>query len=292
MKYSKSKPLSTGVLLIFSLSLLMILISVSIQIFKGFESISGQLNQEIKLYVYLEDSVNVSNFDSLKNTFALNRLVDNSKSEISLSSKDQIAKDFLRSSHEDYQELLGDENPFKNLITINLKQQYKISNKIDSIATQLRSQSGIYEVTYPSSYLNILITKTKQVSLILGAILLFILLLTYFQILNYIRLIIHSNRTIIKSMQLLGSTDSYIKKPYLLDVLKNVIIGAIIGVIILNGIYFYIGNSVPELNSFLFSNQNILWVFGLSFLTLLVFSMISTIYSLNRYLNIQRTNLF
>jgi cell division protein FtsX len=93
-------------------------------------------------------------------------------------------------------------------------------------------------------------------------------------------------------MQLLGSTDGYIRKPYFLDILKNVLISAILGMIILNGIYFYIGNNVPELNEYLFSKQNVLNVFGISFLILLVFSLFSTYLSLNRYLNIQRTNIF
>lgn len=294
MKYSKSKPLSTSALLIFSLSILMILISIFIQIFLGFGNISSQLKDEIKLYIYLEDSIKVSNFDSLKNALALNSLVENTKenSMIKLSTKDDIAKDFLKSNHEDYQELLGDENPFKNLITINLKEQFKVKNKIDSVATKIKSYNGIYEVTYPSSYLSVLISKTKQVSFVLLSLSIFILLITYFQILNYVRLIIHANRTIIKSMQLLGSTDSYIKKPYIFDVVKNVIISSILGILILNGIYFYIGNNVPELNSYLFSNQNILEVFGISFITLLIFSLVSTYISLNRYLNIQRTNLF
>lgn len=294
MKYSKAKPLSTSVLLIFSMSLLMILISVFVQIFFGLGSVSKQLKDEIKLYVYLDDSVNVSNFDSLKQQLQLVKLVatTTNQNSIKLSTKDQIAQEFLKSSHEDYQDLLGDENPFKNLITISLDEKFKERNKIDSLANKLKEVNGVYEVTYPSSYLSILLSKTKQVSIVLLSFAIIILLVTYFQILNYIRLVIHSNRTIIKSMQLLGSTDAYIKRPYMLDIIKNVIIGSIIGVLVLNGIYFYIGNNVPELIAYLFSNQNILNVFGISFLTILSFSIISTYFSLNRYLSIQRTNLF
>lgn len=294
MKYSKAKPLSTSVLLIFSMSLLMILISVFVQIFFGLGSVSKQLKDEIKLYVYLDDSVSVANFDSLKLNLQLVNLVDKASinNSIKLSTKDQIAQEFLQSSHEDYQDLLGDENPFKNLVTVNLDEKFKEKIKLDSVVNKLKEFNGVYEVTYPSSYLSVLLSKTKQVSVVLLSFSIIILLITYFQILNYIRLVIHSNRTIIKSMQLLGSTDAYIKRPYLLDILKNVIIGSIIGVLVLNGIYFYIGNNVPELNTYLFSNQNILNVFGISFLTLLSFSIISTYFSLNRYLSIQRTNLF
>lgn len=293
MKYSKTKPLSTSALLIFSLSILMILISVFMQIFLGFGSVSKQLKEEIKLYIYLEDSVNVNNLDSLTASLALKPLsTKESSNPIKLTVKEQIAKEFLQSSHEDYQDLLGDENPFKNLITVSLDDKFKQNAKVDSITKKLSATPGVYEVTYPSSYLSVLIQKTKQVSLVLLIFAVFLLLITYFQILNYIRLVIHSNRTIIKTMQLLGSTDGYIRKPYFLDILKNVLISAILGMIILNGIYFYIGNNVPELNEYLFSKQNVLNVFGISFLILLVFSLFSTYLSLNRYLNIQRTNIF
>ncbi len=293
MKYSKTKPHSTGALLIFSLTLLMILLSVFVQIFLGFGNISSQLKDEIKLYVYLEDSVAVSNKDSVINAFALKKLsAAGNTNSIQISTKDQIAKEFLQSNHEDYQGLLGDENPFKNLITVSLDEKFKVKAKLDSIVTKLTNTAGVYEVTYPSSYLSVLISKTKQISLILIIISGFILFITYFQILNYIRLVIHANRTIIKSMQLLGSTDSYIRKPYFLDILKNVLISSLLGVVVLTGIYFYIGNNVPELNAYLFSNENILMVFGYSFVVLLIFSLFSTYFSLNRYLKIQRTNLF
>lgn len=291
MKYSKSKPFSTSALLIFSLSILMIVISIFIQIFLGFGFVSKQLKNEIKMYVYLEDSINVANLDSLKDKLALGTIIENNQS-IKLSTKEVIAKEFLTSSHEDYQELLGDENPFKNLLTIDIKEKFKEKTKLDSVAIKLKNTPGIYEVTYPSSYLSVLLNKTKQVSLILFTFAILLLLIIYFQILNYIRLVIHSNRTVIKTMQLLGSTDSYISKPYYLDLIKNVIISSILGILILNGIYFYIGNSIPELNTYLFSNQNILYVFGISFLVLILFALISTFISLKRYLNIQRTNLF
>jgi len=291
MKYSKSKPFSTSALLIFSLSILMIVISIFIQIFLGFGFVSKQLKNEIKMYVYLEDSINVVNLDSLKDKLELGTIIENNQS-IKLSTKEVIAKEFLTSSHEDYQELLGDENPFKNLLTIDIKEKFKEKTKLDSVAIKLKNTPGIYEVTYPSSYLSVLLNKTKQVSLILFTFAILLLLIIYFQILNYIRLVIHSNRTVIKTMQLLGSTDSYISKPYYLDLIKNVIISSILGILILNGIYFYIGNSIPELNTYLFSNQNILYVFGISFLVLILFALISTFISLKRYLNIQRTNLF
>lgn len=293
MKYSKSKPLSTSALLIFSLSILMILISVFMQIFLGFGSVSKHLKEEIKLYIYLDDSVNVNSLDSLSNALALKTLISKDKvNQITLSTKDQIAKDFLKSSHEDYQDLLGEENPFKNLITVSMDDKFKLSSKVDSITQKLTNSPGVYEVTYPSSYLSVLIQKTKQVTLVLFVFAIFLLLITYFQILNYIRLVIHSNRTIIKTMQLLGSTDGYIRKPYFLDILKNVLISGILGMMILNGIYFYLGNNVPELNEYLFSRNNMLRVFGISFTILLVFSIFSTFLSLNRYLNIQRTNIF
>lgn len=293
MKYSKSKPLSTSILLIFSLSVLYIVLSIFIQIIFGLGQFTNELKKEIKLYVYVDDSLSLQQVDSLKNQLQQLRFVDKEKqNSIVLTSKDQIAKDFLSSSHEDYQNLLGDENPFKNLLTIDISNSYKSSVKVDSIANSLRTINGIYEVTYPSSFLHLLIQKTKTISVILFALALVIILITYFQISNYIRLVIHSNRVLIKSMQLLGSTDSYIRKPYLLENLKNVFLSSIIGIIVLNGFYFYLGNNIPEINAFIFSNQNLLIVLGLSFVILFIFSFVSTIFSINKYLSIQRTNLF
>jgi cell division transport system permease protein len=211
---------------------------------------------------------------------------------IKVVSKQDIAKEFLNSSHENFDELLGDVNPFKNLIVLEFNPDYRNKKTFDKIANELKVLPSIYEVSYPVNYMDLIIPKIKVIS---SAALIFIgliALIVYFQISNYTKLHIHANRNLIKSMQLLGSTNGFIMKPYLLKSVIHGLTGALVGFILTNLFYFYLNNQIPELTDYLFNTNNqLIILIGTIFVSIL-FSFISTLITVNRYLRISASNLY
>jgi cell division transport system permease protein len=206
--------------------------------------------------------------------------------------KQNIAQDFLSTTHENYEELLGDVNPFKNLIILEMKPEYRNKKAFENIAKELRSSTAIYEVTYPTNYLELIIPKIKVITSAALIFILLISLLVYLQISNYTKLHIHANRSLIKSMQLLGSTNGFIKKPYLLKSVILGLLGAVVGFILTNIFYFYLNNQIPELANYLFDlNNQLAILLGTLFISIL-FSLISTLLTLNKYLKISASNLY
>ncbi len=206
--------------------------------------------------------------------------------------KQTIAKDFLSTTHENFDELLGDVNPFKNLLVLQIQPEYRDKVNFQKITTELRNSSGIYDVSYPVNYLELIIPKIKLISSAALVFMALIGLIVYFQISNNTKLHIHANRTIIKSMQLLGSTNGFIMKPYLLKSVILGLFGTLLGYLITNLFYIYINNQIPELTVYLFSVSNQLTIFLGTLITAVLFSFLSTLLTLNKYLKISASNLY
>jgi cell division transport system permease protein len=93
-------------------------------------------------------------------------------------------------------------------------------------------------------------------------------------------------------MQLLGSTNGFIQKPYLMNALLVGFLGGLIGFIFAEGAFYYFTTSIPEITSLFFEvkNQVQLVLVCVGFCTL--FSLVASFFAISRYLKIQHTNLF
>jgi cell division transport system permease protein len=290
MRYSKGKAQATNQIIIISIACLSVIISLLFQLLSGAYTWGENIQSQMKVYVYLEDSLQVNQIDSTVAVFKnRSELV---RESIQFVNKADIAKDFLTTSHEQFDELLGDVNPFKNLIILEFKPEFRNKVRFEKLASELRLLPGIYEVSYPTNYLDLILPKIKVIT---SAALIFIVLLAlivYFQISNYTKLNIHANRTLIKSMQLLGSTNHFIRKPYLLKSVILGLVGALVGYLLTNLFYFYLNNEIPELSTYLFNTSNqVIILLGSIFISIL-FSVVSTLLTVNKYLKISASNLF
>jgi cell division transport system permease protein len=290
MRYSKGKAQTTNQTIVISIACLSVIISLLFQLLSGAYSWGESIQSQMKVYVYLDDSLQTSQIDSTISV--IKKKPEINGNAIKVVSKQDIAKEFLNSSHENFDELLGDVNPFKNLIVLEFNPDYRNKKTFDKIANELKVLPSIYEVSYPVNYMDLIIPKIKVIS---SAALIFIgliALIVYLQISNYTKLHIHANRNLIKSMQLLGSTNGFIMKPYLLKSVIHGLSGALVGFILTNLFYFYLNNQIPELTDYLYNTNNqLIILIGTIFVSIL-FSFISTLITVNRYLRISASNLY
>jgi cell division transport system permease protein len=158
--------------------------------------------------------------------------------------------------------------------------------------SEIQTRPEVYEVTYPNTFLGTLLSKIESVGYVGLLLISLLILFIYVQLANSIRLHIHGNRVLIKTMQLLGSTNGFIQKPYLLNSLIVGSLGGLIGFVLADGAFYYFSTSIPEINSVFFerANQIQLFIVCVGFCTL--FSLIASFFSLSKYLKIQHTNLF
>jgi cell division transport system permease protein len=294
MKYSKSRPQSTQVTLVISMASLAFIIALFFQLFVSVKSWGDEIKSQMKVYVYLSDSLQTNELASTLAYFKSRPYLGRKelKPELEFKSKAQIAAEFLKSSQEDYQTLLGEENPFKNCLILGIKDEYKNEASFKKIVAEIQSRPDVYEVTYPNTFLGSLLSKITAFGYI-GLILIALLIIfVYIQLANNIRLHIHGNRVLIKTMQLLGSTNGSIQKPYLLNSILVGFLGGLLGFILADGAFYYFSTSIPEITSLFFeiNNQVQLVIVCVGFCT--IFSLVASFFSISKYLKIQHTNLF
>jgi cell division transport system permease protein len=289
MKNNKIKSTSINSMMVASISGLAFIIGFFVLLIIGLNSWGKHLQSQMKVYVYFDDSLQVNQINETIQLIKKEKQVD--VSNIQFVTKEHIAKDFLASSHENFEELLGDVNPFKNLAIVGLTDSSKTINQISGLATKFKSIAGVYDVSYPSQMLMSLTPKIKIITSIVSILILILCIWIYVQLSNYIRLQIHGNRLILKSMQLLGSTDQFIRKPYIINSLILGFIGSVLGYAIINGLILYITSQIPEIQLFVFNMETQLILFISILLFCVLFSIVSTYFSVQKYLKNSHVNL-
>jgi cell division transport system permease protein len=245
MKYSKSRPQSTQLTLVISMASLSFILALFFQLFVSVKSWGDEIKSQMKVYVYLSDSLSTSDLATTITYFKTRPYLGRNelKPELEFKSKAQIASEFLKSSQEDYQTLLGEENPFKNCLILGIKEEYKNEAAFKKIVTEIQTRPEVYEVTYPNTFIGSLLSKIKAVGYVGLLLIVILVLFVYVQLANNIRLHIHGNRVLIKTMQLLGSTNGFIQKPYLLNSLLVGFLGGLMGFVLADGALFFYVNS-------------------------------------------------
>ena len=150
---------------------------------------------------------------------------------------------------------------------------------------------GIAGIDYKKSdskLLDSFITKSTWVLLILISVL---LVISVFIIDSTVRLAIFSRRLSIRSMQLIGATNGFIRKPYLLRALLNGFISGLIAVFFIALIYASIEYYYPTLN--LLKDIIQLSIIAVTIILIgILFTFISTFFSLRKYLRMKLDDLY
>lgn len=177
---------------------------------------------------------------------------------------------------------LFEENIFPSSVEVSLKPEYVDPTKINEAIAALKSVPGIVEVKNDSSLMvDVYNNLNRILKWILGFSLLF-LVLAIVLINNSIRLKIFSKRFIIKTMQLVGAKRGFILKPFIKEAVILGVIGSLIGLGVLFGVWFYFTQEIGA--NFLQDDQNYIWLVLLIFAVGILITVISTVIATWRFL--------
>ena len=108
---------------------------------------------------------------------------------------------------------------------------------------------------------------------------------------NTIRLSVYSKRFLIRSMQLVGATENFIRKPFIWSSIFQGIIGAIIALLMLSGILYLAVQNIPEL-ALLHEMNTVLIFYAAVFVLGMAISGVSTYFAIGKYLRAKTDKLF
>lgn len=204
--------------------------------------------------------------------------------------KDKAAKEHTDIIGEDFLTFLG-ENPLLNSFDIHLKAEYVERDSIVKIERNLRKNAMIEDIVYDKQLVNLVNDNIKKVSMWILIISGFLTIIAVLLINSSLRLSIHSNRFIIKTMQMVGATKAFIRKPFVMRSVKLGMLGAGLAIIALIALLLYVENNFPGLGILedkILIGLVLLGVFGLGVLI----TWLSTHFATQRFLNLRTDDLY
>lgn len=142
--------------------------------------------------------------------------------------KEQAMKDWKEETGEDLESLFG-VNPLSPEIYFRVKADYSSADSLKAINSRLAVLPGVAEVVMPDSEMVDAMNRNIQsLAIILGIVALVMVIISFVLINNTVHLSIYARRFTIHTMQLVGATDGFIKRPFIVN---NMLAGLIAGLL-------------------------------------------------------------
>ena len=285
-RYQKRRLISSYFSVVISIGLVLFLMGLLGLLVLNTKKIADHFKEQIALTIYLKDTAREVEIDQLNKSLAL---AEYTKSTTYIT-KEEAAEAHSKEIGEDFMDFLG-YNPLQNSIDVYLKADYISSGEIDQIAEELQSKGFVDEVVYDKPLISLLNENVTRISfwiLVISGIFTFIAVLL---INSSIRLSVYSKRFTIKTMQMVGATKGFIRKPFIWKSVKLGMIGAVLALLGMGAVLYYMNKSFPELD--LLKDQSLLiGLFVGVFLMGILITYLSTFFATQRFLNLKTDELY
>jgi cell division transport system permease protein len=285
-KFQKRRLISSYFSVVLSMFLVLFLLGILGLFVINSKKLSDDFKEEIVMTVFFKSEAT----DSVTTAFAEELKLAKFVKSSDYVTKEQAAKQHTDVIGEDFMTFLG-ANPLLNSFDIHLKADYIDTENIRKIESRFRANEMVADIVYDKQLVSLVNDNIKKVSmwiLILSGILALVAVLL---INSSMRLSIYSNRFIIKTMQMVGATKSFIRKPFIWRSIKLGFIASVLAVLALIGVLFYINNSFPSLG--IIDEQLMIALVLLGVLALgILLSWFSTFFATQRYLNLRTDDLY
>ena len=292
---SKFKKLgsSPNVMVIISLTIALFLIGLCGLLTLNARKLAELVRQNVEVQVYLDNDLTTSHLDSIfklvaKREFVLKK--DNSP-QINFVSKEVAAKQFIQESGEDYRKLLGNNNPLRNLYSVKIKEEYFNEVRLKEIKTDLEKISGVYEVAYIENFVDEVNRNISKIYLVLSVFVVLLLIIIVILVNNTIKLSLYSQRFLIRSMQLVGATNGFIRKPFVTKGALQGLISSLVACTLLILLQQLAVQQIEGLGILQETGKLIALIIGILIIGTLI-GILSTFQSVERYLKLSLDELY
>lgn len=271
---------------IFSIALVLLMLGMLGLILVHAKNLSNYVKENIVLNIIVDEGAKETAVLQFQKELNANQAI---KSTVYVN-KEMAARNLTNDLGEDFVNFLG-YNPLLSTIDVYLKADYANNKSIDALKASIAKNPIVKEVIYQSSLIDMVNKNINTIGLIILGFAAILLIISVALINNTIRLAIYSQRFLIKSMQLVGATRNFIRKPFILIAALHGLIAAFIAILILLGILFYAQKEIPEM--IILRNYTEFGIVLASLIGVGVFiTAISTSFAVSKYLNLKIYDLY
>ena len=284
--FQKRRLISSYFSVVLSVFLVLFLLGILGLFIINSNKLANDFKENIAMTVFFKNEAN----DSILKTFGTELKASRFVKSYNYVTKEAAAKEHTDIIGEDFMEFLG-ENPLQNSYDIHLKGDYVVKDSITKIEADLRKNTMISDIVYDKQLVNLVNDNIKKVSMWILIISGFLAVIAVLLINSSLRLSIHSNRFIIKTMQMVGATKAFIRKPFVMRSIKLGMIGAVLAVLALIGVLIYVETSFPNLG--ILEDKAMIGLVLLAVLGIgILITWLSTYFATQRFLNLRTDDLY
>ncbi|MFD2908836.1 cell division protein FtsX [Flavobacterium ardleyense] len=284
--YNKRRLISSYFSVVLSIFLVLFLLGTLGLFVINSKKISNDFKENIPMTVFFKNEANDSALSAFDTDIKNSKFIKN----YAFVHKDSAAKNNVDIVGKDFMEFLGF-NPLQNSFDIHLKGDYVNTDSIAKIEKTIRKNEMVTEIIYDKQLVDLVNDNVKEISfwiLIVSGLLSVVAMLL---INSSLRLSVYSHRFTIKTMQMVGATKSFIRKPFIWTSIKLGLIGSALAIFGILGVVAYVDGLFPSLGiakDYVSIGIVILGVLGVG----IIITWISTFFATQRFLNLKTDDLY
>jgi cell division transport system permease protein len=283
---SKYRLKSSYFTLVVSISLVLFMIGLLGLLIINAKELSDYFRESLSFSVMLKEDAKEADIRMLQKDLDAKEFVKSTE----YISKEQAAENLKEELGEDFLSFMG-YNPLLPSIDVYLLASYTNPDSVLMIEKYINQYPVVKEVYFQESILHMLNENVRKISFFLLVFSAFLLFISLTLINNSIRLSVYSKRFIINTMQLVGATKAFIRRPFLVRSVIHGVVAGLVAILLLMGILYL----VEEEFYLLFTLQDIgllIYLYGGIIVTGILINYISTFFSVNKYLGISEDKLY
>ena len=278
--------LSSSASVIISLSLVLFVVGLLSLVLINVQKLSDYVKENIGFTIMLKDGRN--DIETLK----FQKILDASDfaKSTTFTTKEQATADLKTDLGEDFVEFLG-YSPLLASIDVKLNAEYGNTDSLQIITNELSKNANVFEVYYQEDLIDKLNSNVNRLSFFLLIFCVLLFFIAFVLINNTIRLSVYSKRFLIRTMRLVGATNSFIQKPFLSKGIYQGIYSSLFAIFMLIGaIQLVQGDTANMLNI------DDLKIIGIVFLLILAsglfISIFSTFFAVRKFIKLNENELY
>ncbi len=227
-----------------SIALVLFLLGVFALLMMHAQKLSNHLKENIGFEVVMNSNVKEAKI------LQLQRELDSMPAVKSTEyiTKEEAIRRLSEDLGEDFLQWLGnEENPLLPSIDVRFNANYANNDSIAAIQAQLLKNSDVKDVYYQKSLVGLINQNVNRIGIALMVASLVLLIIAITLIRNTIRLSIYSKRFLVRSMQLVGATPAYIRRPFIRNGILQGFFGGLLADALLALLLYGLTTRIPEL---------------------------------------------
>lgn len=271
---------------IISISMVLLLIGVATLLIVNARSVSDYFKENMQLSVLLKQDVTEQEAQQYQTSIETLPFIKGAhlvtREEGTAELEEMLGKDFLA---------VFETSPVPLSLEISLKADYVEPDSVVIVRKALSASPLVEEIEYQQSLIETLNANLAKISLVLGVFILLMLFISFVLINNTVRLNVFSRRFTVHTMQLVGATRAFIRKPFMAGAVVQGLLASLLALAVLAGVLFLLRSSVAQLFAVI-DSKSLLLVGGTVVVCGVLICVISTYFVVNKLVSLDKDHLY